>query len=187
MFGAKQVTVPGATPKERAQWLISNGWYQTSRKYRALCRLPEGKTGVEALTEASMDMRPWDAEKWATALGEGSAGDHFLRCCAMQTDGLSVEVDQATFNAYRELGGDTYQSAYYRRARELKEATRVALKVGQVGASARTVVELAKHFPEGTKIEDVKIEVAAEMEAAEGGEPYTLVTIECAPARYPHC
>jgi hypothetical protein len=182
MFGTKLVEVPGATPQERAQWLISNGWYQTSRKYRMLCRLPEGKTGVEALVDAEKSTRPWDAEKWAKGLGEGSAGDHFLRCHATSKDGLSTEVDQATFDAFRKLGGDTYASAHYRRARERKEATRVTVEVMPGEDPKRLVVELSNHFKKGTKIEDVKVEVVLAVED-HGGEPCASARVECEPVR----
>jgi hypothetical protein len=180
MFGTKLVEVPGATPEERAQWLVSNGWYQTSRKYRMLCRLPEGQTGVQALIEAEQVSRPWDVEKWATGLGEGSAGDHFLRCHATAKNGLATEVDSATFDAFRRLGGDTYAATYYRRARERKEATQRAATVHQDGARARMVVELDKHFAPGTKIEDVKVEVVLTLD---GG--VAMAVVECSPMGEP--
>lgn len=98
---------------DTAQELIDEGWYQVSRRWRTVARLPDGKTGVQALTEAETRR---DAEKWAKMLGEGSAGDHFLRCHANK-DGLWKELDVPTFAAFRKLGGDTYQSAHYRKTK----------------------------------------------------------------------
>lgn len=88
------------TPHERAQSLIAHGFYQISRVYRTLARLPEGATGKEALNStARSTARP-------TKLEEGRAGDQYLRVYAPQHD--RVEIDHATFRAYRALGGGDY-------------------------------------------------------------------------------
>lgn len=75
-------------------------YYQTSAKYRTVVRLPEGKTGVEALAEASG--RP----EWAQALGELHAGDQYLRCYS--APGERLELSRDDFIEYRRLGGGTY-------------------------------------------------------------------------------
>ncbi len=85
---------------DRAQRLIDEGWCQTSSKYRLVSRLPEGKTGREALAEAS------DREEWATCMGESSAGDYYLRTYAKGD--LEMTLDIATWTAYKKLGGGTY-------------------------------------------------------------------------------
>lgn len=84
-----------------ARDLIANGFYQVSRKHRMVARLPHGKTGRQALAEAS------GRSDWAHAMSEASAGDHFLRCHT-DRNGLCVTVDRATFEEFRRLGGDTY-------------------------------------------------------------------------------
>lgn len=84
-----------------AKEAIRLGYYQVSRKHRMVARLPDGKTGVQALAEASG--RP----DWARMLGETNAGDQFLRCYT-DRGGLCVTLDRETFEEFRRLGGDTY-------------------------------------------------------------------------------
>jgi hypothetical protein len=94
-------------------------WFQVSRRYRTVARLPDGMTGIEALIEAQAQSEyphP-DYEKWAKGMGEGSAGDHFLRCYAKKQE-LWMELGRRTFEAYRKAGGETYAVAFYRRQRE---------------------------------------------------------------------
>lgn len=50
-------------------------WFQVSGKYRIAARLPEGMTGVEALKTLNIS-----EPEWAERMGEGNAGDHYLRC-----------------------------------------------------------------------------------------------------------
>lgn len=88
-----------------------NVWFQTSRAHRAVARLPEGKTGRQALWEAQS--RPMD-KTWALQFPEYSAGDHYLRCHAPITDQLTL--NRREFEAYRAAGGDTYQSAWFKKA-----------------------------------------------------------------------
>lgn len=88
-----------------------NIWFQTSRAHRAVARLPEGKTGRQALWEAQS--RPMD-KTWALQFSEYSAGDHYLRCHAPITDQLTL--NRKEFEAYRAAGGDTYQSAWFTKA-----------------------------------------------------------------------
>jgi len=90
---------------KEAQALIDQGYHQTSRKYRHVARLPEGKTGIEALAEASAKYRPGDALEWATRLGEQAAGGHFRRVYAVCYPGLRREVSEAVFAAFKALGG----------------------------------------------------------------------------------
>jgi hypothetical protein len=78
--------------------LLGGEWFQVSRRYRIVARLPEGKTGIEALSEASG--RP----EWAAGLRETNAGDQFLRVYATDTRTL----DRPTFAAFRKAGGGTY-------------------------------------------------------------------------------
>lgn len=108
----------------RAQALLDEGWYQVSRNHRMLARLPEGKTGMEALIDAENESghpHP-DLEEWAHGLGEAHAGDSFLRCHAMRLASrfpdefahLSKTLDSFTFNEWRRLGGETYMSKHWK-------------------------------------------------------------------------
>ncbi len=71
-------------------------WYQTSRKHRMIARLPDGKSGIEALTDAVGPRR----------LSEALAGDQFLRVHA-RGDLVKV-LHPAGFAAFRRHGGGTY-------------------------------------------------------------------------------
>jgi hypothetical protein len=83
-----------------------NAWFQISRAYRTVARLPEGKTGIQALIDATKDRRE-DAERWANGLGEASAGDHYLRVHSPKKDQLELTFHE--FAAFRRMGGGTYQ------------------------------------------------------------------------------
>ena len=103
------------TREERAALkLIDDCWYQTSRKYCLLAKLPEGKSGVEALIDYATkhDIRPGDTKEWAEMLGEASAGDQFLRCTTNPQ--YKKTVDSKVFEAFRRLGGGTYGDTYLR-------------------------------------------------------------------------
>jgi len=102
-------TLPLPVAERIARRLIDEGWYQTSRKFRCLARLPEGMTGKEALLEEAKKERPWDAEKWVNCLGERSAGDHWLRCYSRRVEECNQQVSQKVFDAFRRLGGGTYR------------------------------------------------------------------------------
>ena len=84
--------------KEAAD-LIAQGYFQTSRRFRHLCKLPEGRTGVQALADASGD------RVWAEWLGEANAGDHWLRVY-----GKPISVSQEVFAEFLRQGGGTYRA-----------------------------------------------------------------------------
>jgi hypothetical protein len=90
-----------------AKEIIADGWYQVSRRFRTVARLPDGMTGIEALARDARKSYGRDSEEWANMLGERSAGDHWLRCFA-DKKGCWKELDQPTFDAFRKLGGRTY-------------------------------------------------------------------------------
>lgn len=121
-----------ATPLT-AEQLVLGGFFQVSQKYRWLARLPYGKTAIEALTEAelagvSRKLRPeirtyWlnHYPKWARGLGEGSAGDYYLRTHS-ERRGLLMEVTPAVWDAYVALRAEraearTYDQEWHRRKR----------------------------------------------------------------------
>jgi len=95
----------------RAKKLIDGGYYQVSRKFRTLARLPKDMTGKQALLEIAKNERPWDAEEWVNNLGDGAAGDHYLRCYSPESDYL--EVGESIFQAFRDVGGNTYKTIYW--------------------------------------------------------------------------
>ena len=80
-------------------------WYSVSNKYRMVARLPEGKTGKQALAESG-GQRCGD-QAWIDGMGEASAGDHYLRCYAP-----TVELSREEWAAFRAAGGTTYLSAH---------------------------------------------------------------------------
>lgn len=91
--------------KLTAEELIDEGYFQISRKYRMLAKLPDGQTGIQALIEAHQKrtyVRP-DLIRWAYGLGEYHCGDSYLRGFAP-----AIEVDKETFDEFRKLGGTTY-------------------------------------------------------------------------------
>jgi hypothetical protein len=82
-------------------------WYQVSRSTRGVARLPEGKTGIQALAEAlarrgMQEMRD---------LTEGEAGEHYLRCFAPASDRKTLTT--RAFNAFRAAGGNTYKAIHW--------------------------------------------------------------------------
>jgi hypothetical protein len=92
--------------EKKMHGIIDKGYYQISRRSRTLACLPKGKTGMEALLEATKDMRPDEAKEWVEGMGEGHAGDHFLRCHAK--DGLTIILTEEEFHMFRKLGGGCY-------------------------------------------------------------------------------
>lgn len=97
----------------------SEVWYQVSRNHRIVARLPEGKTGIQALIDAETRL---DRERWAQRMGEGNAGDHYLRCHAMRRDGDWQQLTNVAFNAFRAAGGDTYRTKAWLRLQSRLEA-----------------------------------------------------------------
>jgi hypothetical protein len=104
----------GMTAEQYAKLLLEQGYYQVSRKYGMLARLPDGKTGRQALFEASMEQyrglpneASWDAQqrRWVGHLPEASAADHYCRVYAPKH--LQRTVSQSVMNAFRKLGGGT--------------------------------------------------------------------------------
>ena len=86
-----------------AKRLLDKGYYQTSRSFRMLARLPEGKTAHQALTTANN-------EPWTRGLTAACAGDYYLRVHAPKEDRVILKCDRV-FRAFRALGGGTYLAA----------------------------------------------------------------------------
>jgi len=105
--------------QKKVQGIIDQGYYQVSRRFRTLARLPKGKTGMEALLEATDELQPMDAVKWVKGLGEGHAGDHFLRCHAGKN--VQIILTEEEFHMFRKLGGGCYHTKYYDNIRSENE------------------------------------------------------------------
>lgn len=91
----------------KAEQLIKEGYYQISRKYRHIARLPEGMTGKQALKLVT----PPERHYWVEAMGESSAGDHYLSCYSPPNQ--QVVLDIPTFMAFRQAGGNTYRASHW--------------------------------------------------------------------------
>lgn len=98
---------------DEARRLIDEGWYQTSRRHRRVARLPPGKTVVEALLEAArtllLEYPDPHFEDRATGLEETDAKDLYLSCYALRPH--RRDLDEATFAAFRKLGGQTCRAS----------------------------------------------------------------------------
>lgn len=81
-------------------------WFQISGKFRTAARLPSGMTGIKAL-QAQKIREP----EWAENMGEGHAGDHYLRCCAPDEDVLTLTRE--SWEEFKKAGGTTYMSYAY--------------------------------------------------------------------------
>lgn len=86
--------------KKRVESLVGI-WFQVSAKYRHLARLPEGKTGKQALQDAEPDR---DYSQW----DEGACGDHFLRCFPHHSTFGVMELNVDEWAYYKKIGGSTY-------------------------------------------------------------------------------
>jgi len=103
---------------KEAQALIDGGWYQTSRAYCMLAKLPKGKTGMQSLIET----KEWDSANVAR-MGEHGAGEQFLRVYAKGT--LKKSVSSHVMDAFKRLGGGTYaQSRLPPMLRQVRELSR---------------------------------------------------------------
>lgn len=84
------------------QELVEAGYFQISKRFRCVARLPPGKSGIDALTDAAKHDRS-DARAWAKKLGETRAADYYIRCYAKD----EIVLDQATWDAFVRAGGCT--------------------------------------------------------------------------------
>lgn len=100
-------------------------FYQVSGRYRTAATFPGFKTGIQSLQDVwgtkrayglkhnpsfeiikgGRSKREWDA--WAAGMGEGRAGDHFLRCYA--TEQVEMSIDD--WKGFKAAGGTTYLQA----------------------------------------------------------------------------
>ncbi len=89
-----------AARERLAKELVSAGYKQISSKYRIVARLPEGKSGYEALRDADPDFAGR-----LLANFQRDCEDQFLRVCANNSHRMTL--DELTFAAFRAAGGRT--------------------------------------------------------------------------------
>lgn len=83
-------------------------WYQTSGRFRHAAKLPEGKTGKQALAECGGPR--CDDQAWIDGMGEAHSGDYYLRCHAPDED--TVVMTREEWHAFKKAGGTTYLTAH---------------------------------------------------------------------------
>ena len=94
-------------------------WFQVSRKYRTVARLPEGMDGNEALVWGIQQHgvlfndrvdRTEHQVVWARGLSSRSAAAHFLRVYTGYefSKHLQQDLSREQFSAFRKAGGDCY-------------------------------------------------------------------------------
>lgn len=76
-------------------------WFQVSGRFRLVAKLPDGKTGMQALAECGGQR--CDDQKWIDGLGERHCGDYYLRCYA-----ASEELTRKEWHTFKKSGGKTY-------------------------------------------------------------------------------
>lgn len=93
-----EASLPQEEALALAQKIYAEGYEVTSRRYRHLARLPEGKTGIEAL----MEHDPRLATHCKKHGLEDMAADQYRRCFA-DKDGLNLTLDLRTFKEFLKL------------------------------------------------------------------------------------
>lgn len=83
-----------AEDEATARRLVTEGYHQVSRAYREVARLPEGKTGIEALQDVG-----W---RGAEGMRESSAADQFRRVYASGR-GLTRTLTRSEFEWFKRL------------------------------------------------------------------------------------
>lgn len=83
--------------------LILRGYYQVSRSYRQIARLPEGKTGRQLLAE----MPEYKHMTTKAGLNNASLDDFWLRMFAFRDPEFSLTLTVEEFAEFRRLGGKT--------------------------------------------------------------------------------
>lgn len=87
---------------EIAAELVGAGWKSVSNKRQIIARLPEGKTGLEALRECS----PLEYAKLVADL-EHRAADVYRRVYASVSAGTKRVLDADMFAAFKRAGGES--------------------------------------------------------------------------------
>jgi hypothetical protein len=87
---------------EIARALVRDGWMSTSNKRRTIARLPEGKTGLEALR----DVAP-EAHDTIMSRAEQQAANGYRRIFASEGDGTRQTLDVSMWMAFKKAGGES--------------------------------------------------------------------------------
>lgn len=93
-----ETSLPEAEAIALAEKCFREGYEVTSRRYRSLARLPEGKTGIEALIEVDSGV----GVHCRTHGLEEDAADFYRRCYAYKA-GLQTQLDLRTFKHFLKL------------------------------------------------------------------------------------
>jgi hypothetical protein len=80
--------------KEKVADLIKQGYEQISRKYRMLGRLPEGKTGLEALREVDPRLAQHFLDN-----ANNAAKDQYIRCYT-RGEPYRIELTREEFDEF---------------------------------------------------------------------------------------
>lgn len=86
---------------EIAAQLVRDGWKGTSNRHRHIARLPEGKTGLEALRIVAPDDYRRIMEN-----AERQAADTYRRIYAHAHKGTQQTLDSAMWVAFKKAGGE---------------------------------------------------------------------------------
>lgn len=92
----------GESGTETARRLVAEGWESTSNSYRNVARLPEGKSGLEALKEVAPD-----EYHHLTETIERRAANVYRRIYATEAAGTKRSLDRETFAAFKRAGGQS--------------------------------------------------------------------------------
>lgn len=84
------------TIEEEAQELIDQGYFQVSRKYGTVAKMPDGMTPFEALQAADPYFAQTEWERF-----QDHVRGHYLRVYSKE----KKHVDQVVLNVFRRLGG----------------------------------------------------------------------------------
>jgi hypothetical protein len=84
----------------RARELVAAGYQSISNKYRLVARLPEGKTGLEALAMVNPDLAAHFLEN-----ANLSAARQFMRVYAKEPERLELNAEE--FKAFKANGGQS--------------------------------------------------------------------------------
>lgn len=87
--------------REIAEQLVRDGWQSTSNKYRVIARLPEGKTGLEAVREVDPI-----AYKRIMEHAERQAEAYYRRMLANTSAGTQQTLDESMWRAFKKAGGE---------------------------------------------------------------------------------
>lgn len=92
MDDAAALGAQDAEDEATARRLVAEGYHQVSRAYREVARLPEGKTGIEALQDVG-----W---RDAAGMSEWHAADQFRRVYA-EGRGLTRKLTRSEFEWFK--------------------------------------------------------------------------------------